>query len=294
MNHEINMENFNIRTDLAIEEINDKTPIEEKINDIKVTTINIEKDSNMKKKGKYITIEFSDITDFNNSKKVENVFITKLKKILKENNIKENDTCLVIGLGNEKSTPDSLGPLSVNNIIVTRHFYCLNIDVEKGFRNVAAINPNVMGQTGIETSDIISAITNKIKPDFLIVIDSLKSSKVNRINKTIQITDAGINPGSGIGNNRKEISKEILGIPVFAIGIPTVVDTITIINESFNEKEIKKLPEDEVKKIISKLLLPTQCNMIVTPTDIDFQIQRLSEVLSNGINNTLHKNVTKL
>lgn len=294
MNHEINMENFNIRTDLAIEEINDKTPIEEKINDIKVTTINIEKDSNMKKKGKYITIEFSDITDFNNSKKVENVFITKLKKLLKENNIKENDTCLVIGLGNEKSTPDSLGPLSVNNIIVTRHFYCLNIDVEKGFRNVAAINPNVMGQTGIETSDIISAITNKIKPDFLIVIDSLKSSKVNRINKTIQITDAGINPGSGIGNNRKEISKEILGIPVFAIGIPTVVDTITIINESFNEKEIKKLPEDEVNKIISKLLLPTQCNMIVTPTDIDFQIKRLSEVLSNGINNTLHKNVTKL
>ena len=294
MNHEINMENFNIRTDLAIEEINDKTPIEEKINDIKVTTINIEKDSSMKKKGKYITIEFSDITDFNNSKKVENVFITKLKKLLKENNIKENDTCLVIGLGNEKSTPDSLGPLSVNNIIVTRHFYCLNIDIEKGFRNVAAINPNVMGQTGIETSDIISAITNKIKPDFLIVIDSLKSSKVNRINKTIQITDAGINPGSGIGNNRKEISKEILGIPVFAIGIPTVVDTITIINESFNEKEIKKLSDDEVKKIISKLLLPTQCNMIVTPTDIDFQIKRLSEVLSNGINNTLHKNVTKL
>ncbi|MBO6145242.1 MAG: GPR endopeptidase [Bacilli bacterium] len=294
MNHEINMENFNIRTDLAIEEINDKTTIEEKINDIKVTTINIEKDSNMKKRGKYITIEFSDITDFNNSKNVENVFITKLKKLLKENNIKENDTCLVIGLGNEKSTPDSLGPLSVNNIIVTRHFYCLNIDIEKGFRNVAAINPNVMGQTGIETSDIISAITNKIKPDFIIVIDSLKSSKVNRINKTIQITDAGINPGSGIGNNRKEISKEILGIPVFAIGIPTVVDTITIINESFNEKEIKKLSDDEVKKIISKLLLPTQCNMIVTPTDIDFQIQRLSEVLSNGINNTLHKNVTKL
>ena len=294
MNHEINMENFNIRTDLAIEEINDKTTIEEKINDIKVTTINIAKDSNMKKRGKYITIEFSDITDFNNSKNVENVFITKLKKLLKENNIKENDTCLVIGLGNEKSTPDSLGPLSVNNIIVTRHFYCLNIDIEKGFRNVAAINPNVMGQTGIETSDIISAITNKIKPDFIIVIDSLKSSKVNRINKTIQITDAGINPGSGIGNNRKEISKEILGIPVFAIGIPTVVDTITIINESFNEKEIKKLSDDEVKKIISKLLLPTQCNMIVTPTDIDFQIQRLSEVLSNGINNTLHKNVTKL
>ena len=326
MNHEINMTNFNIRTDLAIEKIKDNNLIEEEIDNIKISTIKTDK--------KYITIEFKDITDYNNSKKLEKIFITKLRKILKENNIKENSTCLVIGLGNEKSTPDSLGPLTINNIIVTNHFYQLGIDVEEGFRSVAAIKPNVMGQTGIETSDMIEAIVNKIKPDFILVIDSLKASKVDRLNKTVQITDSGINPGSGIGNNRKEISKEILGIPVIAIGVPTVVDTITIVNESINhisnyysymknnidspkEKlkiirtnfinndiniEDKKelfglfgtLTQEEEKQFISEVLLPIGYNMIVTPKDIDFQIEKLSELISNGINNVLHKNVTHL
>ena len=326
MNHEINMTNFNIRTDLAIERIKDNNLIEEEIDNIKISTIKTDKE--------YITIEFKDITDYNNSKKLEKIFITKLRKILKENNIKENSTCLVIGLGNEKSTPDSLGPLTINNIIVTNHFYQLGIDVEEGFRSVAAIKPNVMGQTGIETSDMIEAIVNKIKPDFILVIDSLKASKVDRLNKTVQITDSGINPGSGIGNNRKEISKEILGIPVIAIGVPTVVDTITIVNESINhisnyysymknnidspkEKlkiirtnfinndiniEDKKelfglfgtLTQEEEKQFISEVLLPIGYNMIVTPKDIDFQIEKLSELISNGINNVLHKNVTHL
>ena len=326
MNHEINMTNFNIRTDLAIEKIKDNNLIEEEIDNIKISTIKTDKE--------YITIEFKDITDYNNSKKLEKIFITKLRKILKENNIKENSTCLVIGLGNEKSTPDSLGPLTINNIIVTNHFYQLGIDVEEGFRSVAAIKPNVMGQTGIETSDMIEAIVNKIKPDFILVIDSLKASKVDRLNKTVQITDSGINPGSGIGNNRKEISKEILGIPVIAIGVPTVVDTITIVNESINhisnyysymknnidspkEKlkiirtnfinndiniEDKKelfglfgtLTQEEEKQFISEVLLPIGYNMIVTPKDIDFQIEKLSELISNGINNVLHKNVTHL
>ena len=326
MNHEINMTNFNIRTDLAIEKIKDNNLIEEEIDNIKISTIKTDKE--------YITIEFRDITDYNNSKKLEKIFITKLRKILKENNIKENSTCLVIGLGNEKSTPDSLGPLTINNIIVTNHFYQLGIDVEEGFRSVAAIKPNVMGQTGIETSDMIEAIVNKIKPDFILVIDSLKASKVDRLNKTVQITDSGINPGSGIGNNRKEISKEILGIPVIAIGVPTVVDTITIVNESINhisnyysymknnidspkEKlkiirtnfinndiniEDKKelfglfgtLTQEEEKQFISEVLLPIGYNMIVTPKDIDFQIEKLSELISNGINNVLHKNVTHL
>ena len=326
MNHEINMTNFNIRTDLAIEKIKDNNLIEEEIDNIKISTIKTDKE--------YITIEFKDITDYNNSKKLEKIFITKLRKILKENNIKENSTCLVIGLGNEKSTPDSLGPLTINNIIVTNHFYQLGIDVEEGFRSVAAIKPNVMGQTGIETSDMIEAIVNKIKPDFILVIDSLKASKVDRLNKTVQITDSGINPGSGIGNNRKEISKEILGIPVIAIGVPTVVDTITIVNESINhisnyysymknnidspkEKlkiirtnfinndiniEDKKelfglfgtLTQEEEKQFISEVLLPIGYNMIVTPKDIDFQIEKISELISNGINNVLHKNVTHL
>ena len=338
MNHEIDVSKINIRTDLAIEEVkNENNILEENINDIKVTTITIDKTNIsefMKKEGKYITIEFDDITDFNNSKNIEKIFIKKLKQLLKSYKIDDDKTCLVVGLGNDKSTPDSLGPLTINNIIVTNHYYFLGINVEEGFRSVAAINPGVMGQTGIETYDIINSIVKEIKPDFLIVIDALKASQVSRINKTIQITDAGINPGSGIGNNRKEISKEVLGIPVFAIGVPTVVDTITIVNDSINymtnyytymknnmdkpseklkivrtnfksekinlkDKEklfglIGSLNEEETKQFISEVLMPIGYNMIVTPKDIDFEVKKISEVLSNGINNSLHKNVTHL
>lgn len=339
MNHEIDISMFNIRTDLAIEEIdlNDKNISCYQKNNIKITNIIINdknKDKYLKKEGNYITIEFDDITDFNNSKEIELVLIDELKKILNKLNIKENDTCLVIGLGNEKSTPDSLGPLSINDIIVTNHFYELNIDVQEGFRSVAAISPGVMGQTGIETFDIINSITKEIKPDFIIVIDSLKASSVDRINKTIQITDSGISPGSGIGNNRKEISYDVLKIPVIAVGIPTVVDTITIVNDSinymtnyysymkdnidnpseklkivrtnFNQNDINyndkkelfgligSLNDDELKKYISEVLNPLGYNMIVTTKDIDFTIKRLSEVLSISINNVLHKNVTNI
>ncbi|MBP3635789.1 MAG: GPR endopeptidase [Bacilli bacterium] len=341
MNHNIDMSNINVRTDLAIEEIDASEKnkfIKESIyNNIKVSSVEVNdknKDKFMKKIGTYITIEFTDATDYNNSKNVEEIFIKELKKILKTYKINDDNTCLVIGLGNDKSTPDSLGPLAINDIIVTNHYFELGINVEDGFRSVAAISPGTMGQTGIETFDIINAIVKEIKPDFVIVIDALKASSVDRVNKTIQITDAGINPGSGIGNNRKEISKEVLNIPVIAVGIPTVVDTITIVNDSINymtsyfsymkenidnpkEKlkiirtDIKKdniniedkqklfgmigsLSEDEIKKFISEVLVPIGYNMIVTPKDIDFIIKRLSCVISTGINNVLHKNVTNL
>lgn len=336
--HKIDGSMLNIRTDLAIEEVVDgnKVNIKEDGN-IKITTVNID-DANKslfnKKNGTYITIEFDDATDFNNGKEVEQVFVNELKKMMKKLEINDNDTCLVIGLGNEKSTPDSLGPLVINNIIVTNHFYSLGINVEEGFRSTAAFNPGVMGQTGLETSDVINAIVKEVKPDFLIVIDALKASSVDRVNKTIQITDAGINPGSGIGNNRKEISIDVLSIPVIAIGIPTVVDTITIVNDTFNyitnhfsymknnidnpkeklriirsninkndidendKKElfglIGNLNEDEVKSLVGEVLNPIGYNMIVTPKEIDFVIKKLSNIISNGINNSLHKNVTHL
>lgn len=336
MGHKIDTSMINIRTDLAIEEeINNKNIIKEEFENIIVSTINIDEDIRCyKKKGKYITIEYSDVTDHENFIKVEEVFIKELTKLLNGYNIKNDDSCLVIGLGNENSTPDCLGPLSINNIIVTNHFYNLKINVDSGFRCVSAINPGVMGQTGIETFDIIKAVVDKIKPDFVIVVDSLKASSVDRVNKTIQITDAGINPGSGIGNNRKEINKELLNVPVFAIGIPTVVDTITIVDDSINymakyysyfknninnvkEKlkisrtnfknydvsiENKKelfgifggLSNEESKSFISEVLIPIGYNMIVTSKDIDFQIKKLSQLIGNGINNVLHLNVTHL
>lgn len=336
--HKINTNIFNIRTDLAIEEVSDENKVSTiQDGNIKITTVNID-DTNKslfnKQNGTYITIEFDDATDFNSGKEIEKVFINELKEMMQKLGINDNDTCLVIGLGNEKSTPDSLGPLAINNIIVTNHFYSLGINVEEGFRSTAAFNPGVMGQTGLETSDVINAIVKNVKPDFLIVIDALKASSVDRVNKTIQITDAGINPGSGIGNNRKEISKNVLSIPVIAIGVPTVVDTITIVNDTFNyitnhfsymknnidnpkeklriirsninkndidendKKElfglIGNLNENEVKSLIGEVLNPIGYNMIVTPKEIDFVIKKLSNIISNGINNSLHKNVTYL
>lgn len=340
LGHNIDGNIFNIRTDLAIEEIDNKennNVSSYNKDNIIVTNVKIDntnQDSFNKKMGNYITIEFDDVTDFNNAQKVEEVLIDELKKIMKNLLIKENDSCLIIGLGNERSTPDSLGPLSINNIIVTSHFYSLGINVEEGFRSTAAFNPGVMGQTGLETSDVINAIVKEVKPDFLIVIDALKANSVERVNKTIQITDAGINPGSGIGNNRKEISKNVLNIPVIAIGVPTVVDTITIVNDTFNyitnhfsymksnidnpkeklkiirtnigkdeiniedKKElfglIGNLTEDEIKCLINEVLNPIGYNMIVTPKEIDFVINKLSEIISNAINNSLHKTVTRL
>lgn len=340
MNHTIDMTNINVRTDLAIEEINkdDNTYPKERLEgNIKITDIEINdlnKDKFNKKNGKYITIEFDDVTDYNNSKEVEKVFINELKKILNDNKINDESTCLIIGLGNEKSTPDSIGPNTLNDIIVTNHYFSLGINVEEGFRSVAALKPGVMGQTGIETFDIIKSVSNEIKPDFIIVIDALKASSVDRVNKTIQITDAGINPGSGIGNTRKEISKDVLGIPVIAVGIPTVVDTITIVNDSINfmtnyysymknnienPKEklkiirtnidknnidktdkndlfgmIGTLTDEELKKFISEVLIPIGYNMIVTPKEVDFIVEKLSNIISIGINNVLHKNVTNL
>ena len=238
MKHTIDLSKYQIRTDLAIESIEDeKIKSETNLYDnIKVTKTYLNEEiakKIAKQEGNYITIEFDDITDTQNRNQVTRIFEKTLSELLNNLNIKEEHTCLIIGLGNKKSTPDSLGPLSIDNILVTRHLFLYD-NPEEGFRNVSAISPGVTGETGIETSDLIEATVKSIKPDFLIVIDALASKSVDRVNKTIQLSDTGINPGSGIGNSRKEISKKVLGIPVIAIGIPTVVDAITIVSDTIN------------------------------------------------------------
>ena len=237
MKHEIDLSKYKIRTDLAIEEITEDYKRETKqYDEIKVEKIYIDEQISKKinkKIGNYITIEFKDITDTENKEKVKNIFKKEIKELLKEIKIKDKDLCLIIGLGNRMSTPDSLGPKTIDNLIITNHLYELGFLGEE-YRRVAAITPGVMGETGIETSDIIKSISEKIKPDFVIVIDALASSSIERVNKTIQITDTGIHPGSGIGNSRKEISKEILNVPVIAIGVPTTVDAVTIVSDTIN------------------------------------------------------------
>ena len=224
--HSINLGKYDYRTDLIIEKKTNTTNhkyYEE--NNILIDTI-IDKDNT------YITISYEDITDKDNYYYVENIFIKELKSIIK-NYLTNNTKILIIGLGNSKSTPDSLGPEVINNILVTRHLFALG-EVEQGYRNVCSLKPQVTGVTGIETSDMIESIINKLSIDLVIVIDALAASSISRVNKTIQITDTGIHPGSGVGNNRKEISKEVLGIPVIAIGVPTVVDASTIVNDTIN------------------------------------------------------------
>lgn len=338
MKHEIDLKNYQIHTDLAIETIKNNENIDVKRvkidNNISVASININSNASSiikRKEGNYITIEFKDASDCENSIKIVEVLKSELLKIMKLNNIDNEDSCMIIGLGNRNSTPDSLGPLTLENVIVTNHLFEIG-NVDKGFRKTYAFEPGVMASTGIETSDFLKNIVNGIKPNFIIVVDALSSSSIDRVNRTIQITDTGINPGSGVGNNRKEISKDIYGIPVIAIGVPTVVDAVTIVSDTINyifknyayqknnknnlknklivptninylEKEyeitneekknlmgiIGDLEDDEIKELIYEVLTPIGYNLMVTPKEIDFVVKKLSEIISDAINESLHE-----
>ncbi len=340
MKHEIDLKQYHVRTDLAIETIKTNTQgiiVEtETIDDIKITNVIVEKEGSSiikKKEGNYITIEFDDVTDTSNKEQLQSIFSSQLKKLLDISGIKDSDSCLVIGLGNAKSTPDALGPLVINNVLVTNHLFEYG-EVIDGYRKTFAIIPGVMGQTGIETSDIIMGVLKTIKPGFVIAIDALASQSIERVNRTIQMTDTGIHPGSGVGNSRKEISKETLNIPVIAIGVPTVVDAVTIVSDTINymyrhfsytkeninnpvnklkvnvnylnepvnvneeDKEslmgmIGNLNEEEIKQLIFEVLTPIGYNLMVTPKEIDFVIDKLGEVIGNGIDCALHENIVK-
>lgn len=338
--HTIDLKNNSLRTDLIIDEIsrNKESKIEtkkilEKENTV-LEEIKIDKEleKKLKKKpGIYRTVTFKDVTDKNNFKEVEKAVITALKSTYEDINLTKDSKVLVIGLGNEESTPDSLGPKSINHVLVTRHLFLLG-EVEEGYRSVASFKPSVTGVTGIETKDLIEGITEKIKPDLLIVIDALASNSIDRLNKTIQITTSGISPGSGIGNNRVEISKETMNIPVIALGVPTVVEATTIVQDTLqlllkqisykmenqqnmklklipNESEdyqkheeklsddqkedvlgmVGLLNEQELKKLLLEVLLPVNYNMMVTPKEIDYVIEKLSLLIGNAINKSLHE-----
>ncbi|MED4122516.1 GPR endopeptidase [Halalkalibacterium halodurans] len=255
---ELNLEQYNVRTDLAIEahdivkeqEAQEaKQPastvegfdIEETVMDgVKVSKVVIHPlgaERTGKKAGRYLTFESQGIRkkDTDIQEKMERVFAQQFSQFMEELGITKDHTCLVVGLGNWNVTPDALGPMTVENLLVTRHLFTLAPEeVGEGFRPVSAIAPGVMGVTGIETSDVIYGIIEQTKPDFVIAVDALASRSIERVNATIQVSDTGIHPGSGVGNKRKELSKETLGIPVIAVGIPTVVDAVTITSDAID------------------------------------------------------------
>ena len=337
--HEIDLSKYKIRTDLIVEHLSNFKGYkkeEEQYKDIKIETITLDKDNAKlisKKEGIYKTIYFEDVTDENNFNNLLHATTLALKDLLKSINIKDNYSALIVGLGNRKATTDALGPLTIDSIKITRQIVELGLPLDSKYRVISSLVPGVMGTTGIETKEIIEGVIEKTKPDFLVVIDALAASSLERINKTIQITDTGIHPGSGLLNNRFEISKETLGLPVIAIGIPTVVDATTIVSNTINyifrhfsyEKEninnnklklvppssrdyknhdktlnkeereevmglIGNLEEDEIKTLITEVLTPLGYNLLVTPKEIDFVIEKLSLLLSKALNKSLELN----
>ena len=290
LNVEVINLNFLPRTDLAAEDLENEGKSE--VENYNVGNLNVQKivldETNAKKYGKkegiYYTITTDAIIDLEHDLATEvSITLAKiLEDIYEEYNLTQESYILILGLGNDEITPDSLGPKAVKNIFVTKHLADLG-QLDEGLGIIGAIAPGVMGQTGIETSDIIRALVKKTKPELVLVIDALASRSLHRVNRTVQISTAGINPGSGVGNKRKEISYKTLGVPVVAIGVPTVVDIASIfydIKDFFNETD------DEID--IRSSLIESDLNFMVTNKDIDEMMNMMADIISKAVNISIH------
>jgi spore protease len=229
----------------------------------------------------------------------------KLSKIKK---IDRNSSILVVGLGNWNITPDALGPKVIDKVLVTRHLIQqLPQEIDESVRMVSAIATGVMGLTGMETGEVVKGIVENIKPDLVIAIDALAARKISRINTTIQMSDTGISPGSGVGNTRMALNEQTLGVPVIAIGVPTVVDAATMVNDTMDKileqmeiqadkgtefyKMLRSINEEEKYHLILEVLEPYTGNMFVTPKEVDAVVDRLADIIGNAINVAVHPGI---
>ena len=314
------MKSFNFRTDMADERVDtykqvnnlteiDGIKVESKTEDIlTITTVDVlnenGKDAVKKDIGKYVTMEMKEVeylTDDQKQKIIE-ALANQIKNVIG----RAVNSIMIVGLGNAEVTPDALGPKVVSFVNVTRHMLMYAKEyVEPGTKEISAISPGVLGTTGIETEEIVESVTKFVKPDVLIVIDSLASMSMSRIGKTIQLGNTGITPGAGVGNKRRALNKESLGIDVIAIGVPTVVDMATITNEAIDKltDSLKNeatnymnhgLDKNKVEEIFSLFDRDDRYNMIanalhtdnyiVTPKEIDNVILKISEIIASGLN----------
>lgn len=320
------MSMYNIRTDLALEAQEIATQGQqtsaipgvwsenESADGISVTRMEIKTDQAAQQIGKmighYVTLEVPDLRqgDTTLQDKVATSFAKEFEAFLKRIGITEKSSVLIVGLGNLNVTPDALGPIVVDNIMVTRHFFELMPDqVSPGYRPVSAVAPGVLGTTGIESSDIVQGIVEKSKPDLIIAVDALAAKSLERVNTTIQIADTGIHPGSGIGNKRKGLTKDILGVPVIGIGVPTVVYASTIVNNTMDLvfEHMKKhtanteplfgvfgkMEETERLQLVKEVLNPLGHDLLVTPKEIDKFMEDIANVIASGLNAALHEAV---
>ena len=283
---------MNFRTDLALErhEILNKSDLSgvltetEEEENIRISRMTIKSREAEKKllkpKGRYITLE---IPSFLNDAEIFDNKLNLLSKEISSVLPSENGEVLVVGLGNEQITADALGPKTSSLILATRHISS-EIASSLGFdklRSVASLAPGVLGRTGIETGEIIRGITDRIKPQAVIVVDALASRSIKRLGTTVQISDTGICPGSGVGNNRKRLDETTLGVKVISIGVPTVVDGETLVYDLTDRKKTKSFSA-----------LPESKNVVVTPKEIDLLIDRASKLISMAINCALQKDMT--
>lgn len=307
---------YNFRTDLALErrdiyketnnikgEIDGIISEEEEVSKtIKVTRVNVVNENGAKSIqkpiGTYTTIDVEKMRNITEEEisKISNTMSEELKKLINKH-VGKTDEILIVGLGNEYSTPDSLGPKVIREVDVTRHiFKYLPQFVEDGDREVSAIAPGVLGVTGIETQEILKGIVDNVKPKLIIAIDSLASKSIDRISSSVQLSDTGIIPGAGVGNKRRELSRDTLGVPVIGVGIPTVVELATLVSDGIDifidtlqEKAesndyLNKLKENDKYEEVKEALNVGEYNMIVTPKEIDDLIENMKNIVARGIN----------
>lgn len=293
-----------IRTDLALE-LKEDLPNEHIIDGVKIRTkyknegmlkethievVNKEGEKLLGKPiGNYVTLESYKLRG--SDEDIHEPFVAALHEHI-QSMIGDAQKILVIGLGNRAVTPDALGPYVVDNLYITRHL--LSEGLINNVKEISAISPGVMAQTGIETQVILKSLCNEIKPDVIIAVDALAAREPSRLNSTIQICDTGISPGAGVGNNRMQLNKDTLGIKVIAIGVPTVISVPAIVNQSIegmisalmnNDKKFELSFNDEEKySLACELVDPELATMFVTPKNIDEAVKRVSYTISESIN----------
>ena len=290
-----------IRTDLALEtterfaeenaeirgvEVHEEYD-EEK--DVRTTVVKIVTENGAKSMGRpqgtYITIEAPELStpDEDYHREISEEISTHLRKLI---DLKKEKSVLVVGLGNAAITADALGPQVVDNLLMTRHIikeYGLRGIKHEKMHRISGIAPGVMAQTGMETAEIVQGIVSETKPDVVVAIDALAARSVRRLSRTIQITDTGIHPGSGVGNHRNGLTEENLQVKVIGIGVPTVVDAATIVHDAMAHL-LDALEETEQKEFLDEMIAPNLYSMFVTPKDVDETIKYLSFMISEGLN----------
>ena len=258
--------------------------------------------------GKYITVELPE-----NGQVGQETYEEACRVCAKEMTAllhgKTCGTALVVGLGNRNITADAVGPKCVDSVLVTRHLLeYMPDEIDKRLKSVCAVSPGVLGITGIETGEMVKGLVEKVKPSVVIAVDALCSRRMERVNSTIQMSDTGITPGAGIGNNRMAIDEETLGVPVIAIGVPTVIDAATIAGDTIDilledlrqnaqesgplYKMLSMVANEDKYMLIKEVLYEGYGDFVVTPKEVDTLVGRVADIIANGINIALHEGIT--